>query len=261
MEMDHISPLGTTNLSTGRYRLKKTGFLKTSSKHVALRNDALPRPRLVKDFTTLDQLSDVAAETTAGNEAISQNPFPLYRYSSGSTSSPSLLLGLGKYSSPSSQLRHQPSFPASKLTKQPLPPQLASYHGTSYIPHHNLPIIDPLSPIDLNKKIGFIETSPASKAPTLNQKGHLVANMDVSEGSLNYGKPSSGAAYGMSNNVSASAGNTQNPTSIYQHIHELSAKRVSTLDYLRKACVAFYYPLSFDTLSKLNSIIKADFLV
>ncbi|MCJ1415803.1 hypothetical protein MMC32_002136 [Xylographa parallela] len=59
--------------------------------------------------------------------------------------------------------------------------------------------------------------------------------MDVSEGSLNYGKPSSGAAYGMSNNVSAPAGNTQNPTSIYQHIHELSAKRVSTLDYLRKA--------------------------
>ncbi|MCJ1315101.1 hypothetical protein MMC15_000417 [Xylographa vitiligo] len=59
--------------------------------------------------------------------------------------------------------------------------------------------------------------------------------MDASEAPLNYAKPSSGSAYGMNSNISAPAGNTQNPTSIYQHIHELSAKRVSTLDYLRKA--------------------------
>ena len=243
MEMDHISPSGTINLSTGRYRVKKNGFLKPSTKHLSPRNDSLSTSRLEKDFTALDQLPDVAAKTTANNEAVSRNPFPLYRHRSGSSSSPSLLLNLGGHESPNSRLRHQPSFPASKLIKQPLPPQLTPHNGTNYIPNHKLPIIDPLSPINLNKKAGSIETSPTSKAAPLNQKGYLVANMDASEAPLNYAKPSSGSAYGMNSNISAPAGNTQNPTSIYQHIHELSAKRVSTLDYLRKACVAFRLPV------------------
>ena len=243
MEMDHVSPLRTTNWSTGRYRLKRNAFLKPNSKHVAPRSDPRPKPRLVEDFTTLDQLPEIATGTIVNTDTIPHNLFPLYRYRSGSTSSPSLLLSLGGHESSNPQLKHQPSFPASRLTKQPLLPQL-KLHDISYTTNHSLPVIDPLSPIDLNVKAGLIETSPASKVTIRSLKDSPVANMDASEGSLNYGKASGGAAYGMNGNVSGPAGNTQNPTSIYQHIHELSAKRVSTLDYLRKAYVAFYCPSS-----------------
>ena len=37
------------------------------------------------------------------------------------------------------------------------------------------------------------------------------------------------------NATPASLGVSQNPTTVFQQIHELSAKRISTLDYLRKA--------------------------
>jgi hypothetical protein len=34
--------------------------------------------------------------------------------------------------------------------------------------------------------------------------------------------------------------NGANPNIIFQHIHELASKRISTLDYLRKACVPLF---------------------
>jgi hypothetical protein len=34
--------------------------------------------------------------------------------------------------------------------------------------------------------------------------------------------------------------NSANPNIIFQHIHEMASKRISTLDYLRKACVSLY---------------------
>ncbi|MCJ1389231.1 hypothetical protein MMC18_002087 [Xylographa bjoerkii] len=232
--MDHISPPRAPNLSTGRYRLKNA-FFKTSSKRIFQQNESLTQPRLEQDFKPLDQPPDLATETTVNTETIPQNFLPLYRYRSGSSSSPSLLLGLDGYESSNSPLKHQPSFPASNLPKRPLLPQLTSHSGTSHVSNRNLPYIDPLSPIDLTKKAGFAESSLPLKVATLNKEGYLVADMDVSEGSSNYGRPNTGTAYGMNGSISASAGNMQNPTSIYQHIHELSAKRVSTLDYLRKA--------------------------
>ena len=59
-------------------------------------------------------------------------------------------------------------------------------------------------------------------------------HVDVSEAVINYGK-----GYGVGNSAAngTSAGNMQNPSAVYQHIHEISAKRVSTLDYLKKAYV------------------------
>ena len=37
--------------------------------------------------------------------------------------------------------------------------------------------------------------------------------------------------------VNAPPGGLQNPNTVYQHIHDLSSKRISTLEYLRKALV------------------------
>jgi hypothetical protein len=36
--------------------------------------------------------------------------------------------------------------------------------------------------------------------------------------------------------------NGANPHIIFQHIHELASKRISTLDYLRKAYVPWFFP-------------------
>ena len=57
--------------------------------------------------------------------------------------------------------------------------------------------------------------------------------LNVSDAMMDYG-------YGVNNvgnagPISAFTSPPQNPTTIYQHIQEMSAKRISTLDYLRKA--------------------------
>ncbi|MCJ1475295.1 hypothetical protein MMC13_003957 [Lambiella insularis] len=58
--------------------------------------------------------------------------------------------------------------------------------------------------------------------------------MDVGEAGMSYGR-SAVPGYGLTGATPQSGSNMQNPTLVYQHIQELSAKRVSTLDYLRKA--------------------------
>ena len=57
--------------------------------------------------------------------------------------------------------------------------------------------------------------------------------LNVSDAIVDYG-------YGVNNvgnagPISSFNGPPQNPTAVYQHIQEMSAKRISTLDYLRKA--------------------------
>ena len=236
MDMDHISsPNASNDLNTGRYRLINKGFLKSNPKRFFQRNESFPSTRLETDYTTLDQRPELSAETAINTEVITKSTFPLYRQRSGSTSSPSLVLSLGGYESSNPQLRHQPSFPVTNSRQRPLLSRLTLHTGTPQVPDRNLPIIGPLSPIDLTQPVEVTKTKPYPKLTIRAKEDYVVANMDASEGSLNYGKPSGGTAYGMNSNISAAAGNMQNPSSIYQHIHELAAKRVSTLDYLRKA--------------------------
>lgn len=62
--------------------------------------------------------------------------------------------------------------------------------------------------------------------------GSSQSNSTFGQGSVLAPPPGSGLSAGHS---SAPPGNLQNPSAVYHHIHELSAKRISTLEYLRKA--------------------------
>lgn len=57
-------------------------------------------------------------------------------------------------------------------------------------------------------------------------------NATFGQGGIIAPLPGSGLSAG---HVSATPGSLQNPITVYQHIQDISAKRISTLDYLRKA--------------------------
>ena len=80
--------------------------------------------------------------------------------------------------------------------------------------------------------------------------GMLVAPFGTKSRGDDMGKPSSsayassfaytqnGAAMGPPVTMSSATSSNQNPNLVYQHIHDTASKRISTLDYLRKASVA-----------------------
>lgn len=73
-----------------------------------------------------------------------------------------------------------------------------------------------------------------ARAPNTHKGTGVV--MDVSENLVNFGNGASSAM-----NLPAPGASAFNPNAIFQHIHEMTAKRVSTLDYLRKtyaACIS-----------------------
>lgn len=63
-------------------------------------------------------------------------------------------------------------------------------------------------------------------------------NAGVSYSNNDYGQGVNGGPSA----VSGTVGSSQNPNILYQHIHEMASKRMSTLDYLRKACVNLINP-------------------
>lgn len=57
----------------------------------------------------------------------------------------------------------------------------------------------------------------------------------TSHPAFSLGQSGGGASLAPPNIPSSSIGGPQNPNVIYQHIHDIAPKRISTLDYLRKA--------------------------
>ncbi|MCJ1454985.1 hypothetical protein MMC28_005338 [Mycoblastus sanguinarius] len=154
-----------------------------------------------------------------------------------------------KRSSTSSRSSHR-SPPTSSVSqipdRKPVPSRLSSsrHHPSATTPSHqnlssqqSLDAIPPQLPTafpyaDLNNSTSSLTMASASfangfrpdygKPPSTSQ-----SNVSFGQGGNNASVPTP--------NLPPAAGGTQNPNIVYQQIHDVSSKRISTLDYLRKA--------------------------
>jgi hypothetical protein len=96
--------------------------------------------------------------------------------------------------------------------------------------------------INANKDpLSAVETTMSTPFGNGPKKTQTSVDMGVSGGSITKDDDGQSAANG-ANNAGLNpapplSGGSQNPIAIYQHIHEMANKRISTLDYLRKAYV------------------------
>ena len=195
-------------------------FLKSSAKRLGQRTESI---------------SGISGHAPTSNGRInvapgSGDPNPsVYNFEAASASTPSFLSIQDQSGSPSRPLKHAPTFPTSKLIPPPFlqregssdslisgPPRTrnpsasASIADLTQLPESE-EMVAPTSTDDNNRGLGNGRGSETSEAPIGFQKG---AGSSI-------GGPTSASSF--------------NPATVYQHIQEVAAKRVSTLDYLRRA--------------------------
>ena len=232
MDSSHHSPPPTPTFSSGHFFSKTKASLKSSTQRVLHKRHSVSQLPFLKSHSELSVLLDSdlhpPEDRSAGRPTV-------YRSRANSTSSPSLPLVEEEDVGPLREVKHRPSVPTLKLAhRQPVnQPPLRSENALREI--FNLTPVEPLSLVVDFKK---------SPSPPINTEAMESSsrNLDVSEAIVSYG-PGYGVGSGVyrnNGNTTASGGSLQNPAMVYQHIHELSAKRISTLDYLRKA----YVPLA-----------------
>ena len=193
-------------------------FLKSSAKRIAHRTESISGlSGQVSNFSTRTDLALDASDSVPS----------AYTSAAASTSTPSFFAD--QNGSPSRQLKHAPSYPATNLAPSPLLRQEASTDSlTSGAPRTRGPSAS-VSTADLTQ----LPEGEEMVAPTSTDEGGRGGpngrNIDVSEALINFQK-SAGTAVG-----GPAIANSFNPATVYQHIQEMAAKRVSTLDYLRRA--------------------------
>ncbi|MCJ1355385.1 MAG: hypothetical protein MMC33_005376 [Icmadophila ericetorum] len=208
---------------------KSNSLLKASARNVGYRAESLSLPRLVIDHGLSSRSNNYNSNSNSKSPAtgLRKSSAPaVYRSRAGSTSSPSI-------SSPPSQedhqLRHSPSFPSNDPVVRPA----FSYYSLWRVrpdPANSTP----LSSIPPEKLLKLSEMGSLTVNTTSLKRVDELRSPSVPDHILNYS--AGGYAGGFSgSSVSLSSGIGANPGAIYQHIQEMSAKRISTLTYLRKA--------------------------
>jgi len=223
----HISPPPTPTFSSGHFFSKTKASIKSSTQRVLYKRHSVSQLPFLKSQSEVSILLD--SDRHPPEDHSGGRP-TIFRSRANSSSSPALPLLEEEDAGPLREVKHRPSVPTLKLTHRPPVnhPSLRSPKSLGEI--FNLTPVEPLPlVVDFNKPpltpVYAEVMEPASR------------NVDVSEAVVNYG-PGYGVGSGVhrnNGNTTASGGNLQNPAMIYQHIHELSAKRISTLDHLRKA--------------------------
>ncbi len=89
----------------------------------------------------------------------------------------------------------------------------------------------PLSASEANGTVGM--TAVPLRYP------HQTGRPPTAQSNINFGQ--SNASLGPTASIAPSA-NSPNPHAVFQHIHDMASKRISTLDYLRKVSVRFSFP-------------------
>jgi hypothetical protein len=223
----HISPPPTPTFTTGHFFSKTKASIISSTHRVLHKRNSSSQLPYLKNRSEVSVLLDedlLPPEDPFGSRST------IYRSRANSNSFPSLPLLGEENGRPPRQVKHRPSVPTLKTAPRPpgnqAPPRSLHALERLFDPVSAEPLAiatdikkPPLAPVDT------AAMEPASR------------NLDVSEAVVNYG-PGYGVGTGIyrgNGNVTASGGNMQNPATIYQHIHELSTKRISTLDCLRKA--------------------------
>ena len=226
----------TPTAINGRFISKANVFFKSSVKRIAHRTDSISKLGHESSPSDTSRASSAVVSREQTPEATFKDAGPFYRSRGNSSSSPSLILQVDEHGSPVRPLRHTPSFPNYQTPHRPLSTQPRLPISVPLARFRDLASTDaPTANRSLAPAID-LQWSPPTPTYVAAMEPPRPKHVDVSEAVINYGK-----GYGVGNNAmngnGSSAGNMQNPSAVYQHIHEISAKRISTLDYLRKAYV------------------------
>lgn len=201
--------------------------IKSSARRIAT---SLSPVKQVEVFHSLEQDSPPRFSTDRSSASSISSPQSLHKYRTASSSTASL-----------------PYFPDRRVPSQsPITHHLspsASFPAQSG--HRGLPALDvvlpgasPLTSIPpVNRSSGAIAMISTPFANSFRPENGKQSDSSQSVPMLGQGVnatqlPGSGLSAGY---TSAQLGGLQNPVGVYQYIHETSSKRISTLDYLRKA--------------------------
>ena len=195
-------------------------FLKSSAKRLGQRTESV---------------SSISGHVPTSNGRVNFAPDagdpspPVYAFEAASASTPSFLSIQDQSASPSRQLKHAPTFPATKLVPPPSLRQEGSFDSLiSGLSRTRNPSVS-ASTADLTQ----VPESEEMVAPApMDDTSRGVGNgrgIETLEAPIGFQK---GAGSSIGAPTSASS---FNPATVYQHIQEVAAKRVSTLDYLRRA--------------------------
>ncbi|MCJ1266919.1 hypothetical protein MMC22_006804 [Lobaria immixta] len=160
---------------------------------------------------------------------------PLLRTRAASSSTASLPYFVDQNTTPQKPTRHHPSASATLPTQSPprglhrvdaILPSLPRAATSSAIPHASAH--QPASSVAMMATpFGSSFRPENGKPPSISQ-----SNSGFGQGGSSAPLPGTGLSAGY---AFAPPGNVQNPNAVYQHIQDISAKRISTLAYLKKA--------------------------
>ncbi|KAI9711078.1 MAG: hypothetical protein M1812_007272 [Candelaria pacifica] len=131
-------------------------------------------------------------------------------------------------------LQHAPSRSVSSASKKETISTQSSFDESPQQMLHLNNTTSPLSATESNKSASF-----AMLAAPFGQHGKKDSNAgkppSTSQSNQSFGHDGSSHTPALPPVPSGLTGGLQNPNIIYQHIHDMASKRISTLDYLRKA--------------------------
>ena len=207
-----------SNNNTGNEGLisKTNSFFKSSARRLAHSTDSSPYGQ--QDSHRLSGLSP--HRSSLSRRSSSQT----YNLGAASSSTPSFRHFSDGNAILYSHLRRTPSSSTTTLLHRPSLSQPSAIETVCPGVQRTSTIPSPLPSLDMNHSARV----PLASAPPFSENLRRENTQ---------GKPSSinGTYQQGANNGAASIGGPQNPSLIYQHIQDMSAKRISTLGYLRKA--------------------------
>ena len=162
---------------------------------------------------------------------------PSFGAKRSSTSSRSSYQGAFRKDTAVSQLSDKKPIPSQLITHQP---SISSSIPSQKVLSTQQSFDDILSPVstfspyaDLNHSTPSLTMATTAFANGL--RSEYGKPPSTSQSSLSFGQAGSNASLSAPSLPPASTGGMQNPSIVYQQIHDVSSKRISTLDYLRKA--------------------------
>ena len=209
----HRNSLGPT--STANF----VSSIKSSAKRIA--SNISPPQQTDKPWDLVDKESSPSFSTKRSSTSSRSS------YQGALRKDTTVVSQLSDWKSKSSQLnRHQPSISSSISSQKALSTQQSVDEILSSIP---------TGPINADLDHFTPSLTMAATTTTNGIRPEYVKPPSTSQSSVSFSQGGNNASLSAPGLPPASTGGVQNPSIVYQQIHDVSSKRISTLDYLRKA--------------------------